>query len=175
SPRRSVSGSCRGACRAAAAQVSAAPDRNRRLRASLWIVGLASCIYDTAATHENESGRPWMSARDEAMSAPDEACQTRAHRHRRTFLSASFALGAVGFVGAGAFSGIAYAQAMTKAKRDKLSPDDVLALMKKGNKRFVAGRRQDHNFLAQQRASAAGQYPVAVLLSCIDSRAPAET
>ena len=116
-----------------------------------------------------------MSARDEAMSAPDEACQTRAHRHRRTFLSASFALGAIGFVGAGAFSGIAYAQAMTKAKRDKLSPDDVLALMKKGNKRFVAGRRQDHNFLAQQRASAAGQYPVAVLLSCIDSRAPAET
>src|SRR4029079_2318634 len=36
-------------------------------------------------------------------------------------------------------------------------------------------RRNDHNYLAQQRASAAGQYPVAVLLTCIDSRAPAET
>jgi len=29
--------------------------------------------------------------------------------------------------------------------------------------------------LAQQRASAKGQYPAAVLLTCIDSRAPAET
>jgi carbonic anhydrase len=29
--------------------------------------------------------------------------------------------------------------------------------------------------LAQQKASAKGQYPAAVLLSCIDSRAPAET
>jgi carbonic anhydrase len=56
-----------------------------------------------------------------------------------------------------------------------LTPDDILALMKKGNKRFSSGRREDHNYLAQQRASAAGQYPLAVLLSCIDSRAPAET
>jgi carbonic anhydrase len=47
--------------------------------------------------------------------------------------------------------------------------------MKKGNKRFNSGRREDHNYLAQQRATAAGQNPVAVLLSCIDSRAPAET
>jgi carbonic anhydrase len=77
--------------------------------------------------------------------------------------------------GTGTFSGIAYADALTKAQRDKMTPDDILALMKKGNKRFSAGRRADHNFLAQQRASAAGQYPVAVLLSCIDSRAPAET
>jgi len=53
--------------------------------------------------------------------------------------------------------------------------DDVLALMKKGNKRFYTGKRADHNFLAQQRASAKGQYPAAVLLTCIDSRAPAET
>ena len=47
--------------------------------------------------------------------------------------------------------------------------------MKKGNKRFYTGQPEDHDFLAQQRASAKGQYPAAVLLSCIDSRAPAET
>ena len=47
--------------------------------------------------------------------------------------------------------------------------------MKKGNKRFYTGKRQNHNYLAQQRASAKGQYPAAVLLSCIDLRAPAET
>src|SRR4029079_20190 len=43
-----------------------------------------------------------------------------------------------------------------------------------GNTRFKNGRRADHNYLAQQRATAKGQYPSAVLLTCIDSRAPAE-
>jgi len=84
-------------------------------------------------------------------------------------------MGALGLVGAGTQSGIAYAKAMTKAQRDKLTPDDVLKLMKAGNKRFSSGNRQDHNYLAQQRATATGQYPLAILLSCIDSRAPAET
>jgi carbonic anhydrase len=31
-----------------------------------------------------------------------------------------------------------------------------------------------HNYLDQQRSSAAGQYPAAMVLGCIDSRAPAE-
>ena len=79
------------------------------------------------------------------------------------------------FLAGGALSGLAYADALTRAQRDKLSPDDILALMKKGNRRFYTGKREDHNFLAQQRASAKGQYPAAVLLTCIDSRAPAET
>jgi len=94
---------------------------------------------------------------------------------RRRFLDASLVAGASTFVGAASLSNVAYAGSMTKAQRDKLTPDDVLALMKKGNRRFSAGRRNDHNYLAQQRASAPAQYPVAVLLSCIDSRAPAET
>jgi carbonic anhydrase len=94
---------------------------------------------------------------------------------RRGFLTASAAMATAGFAGASAFSGVAHADAVTKAKRDKLTPDDVISLMKKGNGRFKNGRRADHNYLAQQRATAAGQYPLAVLLSCIDSRAPAET
>jgi len=73
------------------------------------------------------------------------------------------------------FPEIARAAALTKAQRDKLTPDAILDLMKQGNKRFYTGQREARNFLAQQRASAAGQYPAAVLLSCIDSRAPAET
>ena len=107
-----------------------------------------------------------------------EQCDTREAlkiEKRRGFLTASGAMAASTFAGTGAFSGIAYADAVTKAKRDKLTPDDVLSLMKKGNSRFKNGRRADHNYLAQQRATAAGQYPLAVLLTCIDSRAPAET
>jgi carbonic anhydrase len=95
--------------------------------------------------------------------------------HRRSFLKASGAISALAFVGTGFLARIALADALTQAQREKLSPDDILALMKKGNKRFYTGKREDHNFLAQQRASAKGQYPAAVLLTCIDSRASAET
>ena len=95
--------------------------------------------------------------------------------HRRSFLRASGAITAMTLVGTVGLGSSAQADALTKAQRDKLSPDDILALMKKGNKRFYTGKREDHNFLAQQRASAKGQYPAAVLLTCIDSRAPAET
>jgi carbonic anhydrase len=94
---------------------------------------------------------------------------------RRSFLKASAAMTAMAFLGAGVLSGAAHADALTKAQRDKLSPDEVLALMKKGNKRFYSGKREDRNVLAAQRATAKGQYPAAVLLTCIDSRAPAET
>ena len=79
------------------------------------------------------------------------------------------------FLGTGTLSSIAYADTLSAAQRDKLTPDDVLAFMKKGNKRFYNGQRKDRDLLAQQRASATGQYPAAILLSCIDSRAPAET
>jgi carbonic anhydrase len=79
------------------------------------------------------------------------------------------------FVATGSFVSTAHAAALTKAQREKLTPDQILELMRKGNNRFYTGQREDYNFLAQQRATAAGQYPAAVLLSCIDSRAPAET
>jgi carbonic anhydrase len=102
-------------------------------------------------------------------------CQAADGSHRRSFLGATAALSALAFVGGMSLSGLANAVVLSKAQREKLTPDDVLTLMKAGNKRFHTGSHEDHNFLAQQRASAAAQYPVAVLLSCIDSRAPAET
>jgi carbonic anhydrase len=97
------------------------------------------------------------------------------HPHRRTFLRSSGVAAAVALAGSGALNDIVYAAALTAAQRERLTPDDILALMKNGNKRFYTGQRQDHNFLAQQRASAKGQYPAAILLTCIDSRASAET
>ncbi len=109
------------------------------------------------------------------MSPSNQACRFHDHPHRRSFLRAAGAFSALALVGAGTLSSIAYADALTKAQRDKLTPNDILALMKKGNRRFYTGKREAHNFLAQQRASAKGQYPAAVLLTCINSRAPAET
>jgi carbonic anhydrase len=109
------------------------------------------------------------------MSAQHETGQHLHHPHRRSFLKASGAITTLALVADGALSSVAYADALTEAQRDRLTPDDILALMKKGNKRFYTGKREDQNFLAQQRATAKGQYPAAVLLTCIDSRAPAET
>jgi carbonic anhydrase len=98
-------------------------------------------------------------------------CQ-HAH-HRRDFLRLS--CGAAAGLAAGALFNVAYAAALSQAQRDKLTPDQILAAMKQGNQRFYKGKRENYDFLAQQRATAEGQYPAAVLLSCIDSRAPAET
>ena len=109
------------------------------------------------------------------MSIHRENCRCPDVAHRRRFLGTSLAAAATALAGIGVPVESARAAAMTAAKREKLSPDDILALMKKGNRRFSTGQRQEHNYLAQQRASAAGQHPFAVLLSCIDSRAPAET
>jgi carbonic anhydrase len=92
---------------------------------------------------------------------------------RRRLLQASAATGAVALLGLD-FGGLVFADALTRAERDAMSPDDVIALLKNGNARFRSGHRKQRNLLREQKASAAGQYPMAVVLGCIDSRAPAE-
>jgi carbonic anhydrase len=70
---------------------------------------------------------------------------------------------------------VAFGAVITKAQRESMAPNEIIALMAAGNERFRLGKESPHDYLAQQKASARGQYPVAVILSCIDSRAPAET
>lgn len=55
-----------------------------------------------------------------------------------------------------------------------LSPDEILEAMKEGNQRFLEGKRLPRNLNRQKIATASGQYPLAVSLSCIDSRTPVE-
>ena len=65
---------------------------------------------------------------------------------------------------------------MTKADLDGMTPDDVLEQLKEGNKRFVEGDMVEYNYLDQAETTAKdGQFPKAVVLSCIDSRVPVET
>src|SRR5271169_4985036 len=97
------------------------------------------------------------------------------HFPRRWFLKSAGVAAGTAALGMAPAWHLAYATALTKAKREKLTPDDIIALMKKGNERFRSGKESPHDYLAQQKASAKGQYPAAVILSCIDSRAPAET
>jgi carbonic anhydrase len=93
---------------------------------------------------------------------------------RRSFMKVTGVAAAAGILSSAGVD-VAHAAALTQAQRDKLTPADVLAMMKAGNERFRLGKESPHDYLAQQRASAKGQYPAAVILSCIDSRAPAET
>lgn len=62
----------------------------------------------------------------------------------------------------------------TKAQRDAMTPDEVLQSFKDGNERFATGQQKSRDLLKEQQATATGQYPSAVVLSCLDSRAPAE-
>ena len=94
---------------------------------------------------------------------------------RRTFLKATGIATACGLAGGNLLLARSVrADALTREQRDRMTPDQVIELMKAGNERFRRGERQNRNYLEQQRASAEGQYPAAVLLSCIDSRTPAE-
>lgn len=94
---------------------------------------------------------------------------------RRSFLKSTATLGLAGIAGNSLLVQPAAAVTLTEAKRDAMSADQVLAMMKAGNQRFLNRRSHSHNYIHEQRdVSSAGQFPAAVILSCIDSRAPAE-
>ena len=64
--------------------------------------------------------------------------------------------------------------AAIKAEQAALTPAQALESLRLGNERFATGKTKSRDMLHYQRTTAAGQYPHAVVLSCIDSRAPAE-
>lgn len=55
-----------------------------------------------------------------------------------------------------------------------LTPQQVLTLLREGHERFRTGRRLTRDWGRQIRATGKGQHPLAVVISCIDSRTPAE-
>ena len=63
---------------------------------------------------------------------------------------------------------------LTQAEQEALTPQEVLSILKNGNQRFVAGTitKRDHSKMVRDAAN--GQYPKAVILSCLDSRIPVE-
>lgn len=65
-------------------------------------------------------------------------------------------------------------EVMTAKSQAKLTPESVLKNLMKGNERYVKNDLTNRNLPAQVSATADGQYPKAVILSCIDSRVPVE-
>ena len=63
---------------------------------------------------------------------------------------------------------------LTEAEQAALTPEQVLEQLKEGNQRFVEGRLTLRDYNAQAAATAAGQFPKAAILGCVDSRVPPE-
>lgn len=63
---------------------------------------------------------------------------------------------------------------MTKEEQTRLTPDAILQEFIDGNKRFQSGTTTVRDHSKQARKSAPGQFPKAVVLSCVDSRVPVE-
>jgi len=63
---------------------------------------------------------------------------------------------------------------MTPEVQEALTPRDCLELLKAGNLRFVEEEFLGHDHMAKVKATATGQFPYAIILSCIDSRIPTE-
>jgi carbonic anhydrase len=61
-----------------------------------------------------------------------------------------------------------------KTEQSSITPDAALARLKDGNQRFVTGTSLRRDYPAQVKATSTGQYPFAVVLSCMDSRSSPE-
>ena len=63
---------------------------------------------------------------------------------------------------------------LTKEIQDSISPNRAVEMLKEGNQRFLEKNEQDRDLHLQVSQTSSGQFPYAVVLSCIDSRVPVE-
>jgi len=63
---------------------------------------------------------------------------------------------------------------LTRELRDTLTPTAAIEVLRKGNERFVNNLRANRNLLQQVNDTSDGQHPLAIVLSCIDSRTSSE-
>lgn len=63
---------------------------------------------------------------------------------------------------------------MTAEAQAAMTPMDALRALMDGNDRFLRGESVEPDFLSQVGQTATGQYPMAIILGCIDSRVPHE-
>ncbi|MGS2740321.1 carbonic anhydrase family protein [Sinomicrobium sp. M5D2P17] len=65
-------------------------------------------------------------------------------------------------------------KAHTAETQATVTPSKALEFLKEGNQRFIQNLRANRDLLEQVNATKDGQFPFAVILSCIDSRTSAE-
>ena len=92
-------------------------------------------------------------------------------------LAATYAICAVGSVHGSTSVEETWAQTSASQSAESqaaMTPAMALQFLKEGNERFRNRVRMNRQFIDQVKATGSGQYPFAAVLSCIDSRAPAE-
>lgn len=62
----------------------------------------------------------------------------------------------------------------TRELQEKMTPQQVLEVLMAGNERFRTGQRLSRDLARAVDATAKGQFPLAAILSCMDSRSPVE-
>ncbi len=65
-------------------------------------------------------------------------------------------------------------ETLTKEIQASIRPKDAVTRLKEGNQRFLKNKKTERDLLTQVEKTGSGQFPFAALLSCIDSRVPAE-
>ncbi|MFD2551391.1 carbonic anhydrase family protein [Bizionia sediminis] len=66
------------------------------------------------------------------------------------------------------------ADVMSAEEQAALTPDQVITLFKEGNERYVSNNLTPRDYSKQVQSTTAGQFPQAIVLSCVDSRVPVE-
>ncbi len=69
---------------------------------------------------------------------------------------------------------IQFVNVLDRQAQKMLNPAQIVDLLKKGNQRFRQGKWNEKYFRHQVNATSSGQFPMAVIISCIDSRTSSE-
>ena len=62
----------------------------------------------------------------------------------------------------------------TPESQSATTPSQAIEMLKQGNVRFTSGSTTSRDYQSQVLQTAGGQYPIAAVVSCIDSRIPTE-
>ena len=92
----------------------------------------------------------------------------RANSVKRVALALGIWLAVIGVVHAGDSA------ALTREAQAAITPGKALEMLEEGNRRFVSAKTLARDLPAQVRQTAKGQYPFAVVVSCLDARIPPE-
>ncbi|WP_373973650.1 carbonic anhydrase family protein [Chitinibacter sp. SCUT-21] len=68
----------------------------------------------------------------------------------------------------------ALGKTITKAVQASVTPAQSIEILKAGNERFVSGKSYQYDYKAQVKQTGLGQYPLASIVACIDSRSAPE-
>ncbi len=63
---------------------------------------------------------------------------------------------------------------LTAEEQAGMTPDEIIGRLKKGNENFASNNLTQRDHSEQRRMAMMGQYPKAIVLSCVDSRVPVE-